>query len=370
MTTQLSLILTPALEQPGSTLAGYTEDLTRALLDTAPRGCRVVGQVAAAPQEEIDALTARLHGIGRIQRASLGRRELAAAWRVGARGDATGMVHTTDLVAPLRRRDRGGDGGQVVVTAHHAWAFSDPGRLGAAGAARSRSLLRRAAKYADALVVPTHALAEELARYVAFGDRVRVIPSAAPTATRVPVDADWRAGTLGLPERYFVTDLAEAPSDRLDLVLQIAELLPEGTALVLLGLEPSADTVALLEPLGDRVQLPAVAGGADRAVVIDRALAYLHVGASGDGLTLLEACALHTPLVHDADPVALELAGDAGYRIPTPSDDTVAEIAAALGALGEDPLRLERHAIAAADRSASFTWADSAERVWALHAEL
>lgn len=370
MTTQLTLILTPALELPGQPLASYTEDLARGLLDTAPRGCRVVGQVAALPQDEIDALGIRLHGIGRIQRAGLGRRELAAAWRVGARGDATGMVHTTDLVAPLRRRDRSGEAGQVVVTAHHAWAFSDPGRLGAAGAARSRSLLRRAAKYADALVVPTHALAEELAHYVSFGDRVRVIPSAAPSTTRVPVDAEWRAGTLGLPERYFITDLAEAPSDRLDLVLQIAERLPEGTALVILGLDPTPDTAALLEPLGERVHVPPVAGGADRAVALDRALAYLHVGSSGDGFALLEALALSTPVVHDDDPVALELVGDAGYRIPAPSDETVAEIAEALGALGEDPLRLDRHAIAAADRSASFTWADSAERVWALHAEL
>lgn len=369
MTTLLRLILTPALEQTGTPIAGYTEDLARALIDTTPRGCRIQGFTAAYAPEEIDALAARIHGIGTIQRANLGRRELAAAWRVGARGsDATGMVHSTDLTAPLRRREN--EGAQVVVTAHHSWAFTQPERLGVAGAARGRFQLRRAARFADALVVPTHALAEELGEVAPFGDRIRVIPSAVPTGTMVPIDADWRAGMLRLPERYIVTDLADVPADRLDLVLALVEGLPEDTALVLLGLPSSADTDALLGEFGDRVHLPPVGGGTDRAVVLDRALAYLHVGSGGGGIPLLEAMSLGTPVIHDSDAVATELAGDAGFQIPVMTVESAPEIAEALTALSEDPARLERHRVAGTDRSASFTWRDSAERLWSLHAEL
>ena len=45
-------------------------------------------------------------------------------------------------------------------------------------------------------------------------------------------------------------------------------------------------------------------------------------------------------------------------------------LAAAISTVATDDARAERLSIAGSDRARAFTWRDSAERVWQLHADL
>ena len=60
----------------------YAEELTRALIATAPRGASVEGVVSASPEAEYEDLLDRLPGLA-LHKSSLARRELAAAWQHG-----------------------------------------------------------------------------------------------------------------------------------------------------------------------------------------------------------------------------------------------------------------------------------------------
>ena len=63
-------------------------------------------------------------------------------------------------------------------------------------------MLKRAERYADAIVVPSHTVADELMTIAAVGERIRVIGGAPSSAIRIPADADALATELELPDRY------------------------------------------------------------------------------------------------------------------------------------------------------------------------
>src|ERR1700712_5802263 len=188
---------------PGG-IGRYTEELTRELITTAPRDCVVQGIVSRQPHEAIVDLEARLPGLAGIERTSLARRELSAAWQHGLlTGASAGMVHAPSLLAPLKKHTQlRQPGDQIAVTIHDVVPWTHPETLTPHGVAWHKAMAKRARKYADAVVVPTHAVAQELSRYVNFGDRVRVIGGAVSSRLVVPVDADARAEALGLPSSY------------------------------------------------------------------------------------------------------------------------------------------------------------------------
>ena len=142
-------------------------------------------------------------GLSGLYRTTLARRELAAAWQLGiTTSPGGGMIHGTSLFAPLRKHDRQADANQVVVTVHDVLAWTHPEALSAASVAWQKGMLKRARKYADAVVVPTHALADRLAHVADFGDRVRVIGAAPRSGLVIGADAGQRAARLGLPREY------------------------------------------------------------------------------------------------------------------------------------------------------------------------
>src|SRR5205085_2744729 len=99
-------------------------------------------------------------------------------------GDA---VHAMTPFAPPRS-------GQLVVTVHDAVPWTHPETLTRRGVAWHRRMIRRAAR-ADAVVVPTRAVADELARHVDI--RTRVIGEGiTPSLLEPVVIPDW------LPPRY------------------------------------------------------------------------------------------------------------------------------------------------------------------------
>ncbi len=368
-------IIAPA---PGP-IGQYSEEITRALIQAAPRGCDVEGIVSAAQREKYERLQATLPGLRGLYTTTLPRRELAAAWQLGiVTNNGSGMIHAPGLFAPLRRHDRVNDGVQIVVTVHDMLAWTHPGSLSTPTVAWHKNMMRRARKHADAIVVPSHALAEQLMDRFALGDRVRVIPGAARTGLVLPADADARAAALGLPERFILTAGTLEPR--------------KGVAALVEGLGrpggPDLPLVVLGAPSWGDVELAAVAdeaglaegrvlaldklSPADLSVVLSRAAVFVAPSLTeGFASSIIEAFQFGVPVVHSDAPALVEVAGDAGVVVEREDaagypDRLVAAVARVL----DDAQFAERLSVAGRDRSKAFSWRDAADQIWQLHADL
>lgn len=362
--TTLRVILDDMLLRGGGPLARYAEELTRALVSTAPRGAEVAGVVAASPEDDYARIRERVPGLRELYKSALARRELQAAWQRGFTVlPGSGMVHSTSLLAPLRRHDRTVDPGeQTVVTIHDALAWTHPDLLPPRQASWAKAMGRRAEKHADAVVVPTHAVAADLEEQLALAGRVRVIGPAPSTDLEVPADAADRRASLGLPERYVVA-VTEGDA-RLGFAALPAVAARLDVPVVLLA--GPGDTAAVDD--ADRLTVVEEPGWSDRVAVLAGAAAYLHpVTAAGPVAGLLDALALGLPVVASDLPAVAEVTTDAATLVPPGDAEALADAVAEL--LGDETAR-DRAAVAAGDRAKAFTWRDAAEKVWQLHADL
>ncbi|MFM9878014.1 MAG: glycosyltransferase, partial [Rhodoglobus sp.] len=296
----------------------YAEELTRALIAAAPRGSEVVGVVSASTEPEYEDLAARLPGLSGLYKSALARRELTLAWHRGfTRLPGGGMIHSPSLLAPLARHDRlNNESEQTIVTIHDTVAWTHPEAIGSRAAGWYQGMAARARRYADAIVVPTHAVAARLGDILEVGDRLRVIEGAASTGLAVsPDDGERRAG-LGLTGPYIVASGGSTAVDGShDALRALAHLDPE-IRLVVLDAETGEALARSASELGvdpERVAAQQRLGQPDRSALLAEAIALLLVGDEvGFGLPMLDAFSLGTPVIHaDAD-TAMELAADAG----------------------------------------------------------
>jgi len=372
----LRVIVDDVLAPVPSGLSRYTEDLTRALIAAAPRGAKVEGIVAASTEAEYEDLLDRLPGIT-LAKSALARRELATAWQHGFTR-LNGMVHAPSLLAPLFKHDRlHAEGQQTVVTLHDVTPWVHPDSLENRGASWHIAMAKRAQRYADAIVVPTHAVAEQLAQHIDFGDRVRVIGGAVSPGLTTPVDAEARAERLSLPGEYLVAIGGLEPRRGLDQLLA-ALALPGAADIPLLVVGTDAETSEAIERSAIEAGLPEGRVRAlgrltdpELSVVLDRATALvLPSRLEGFGLPLLEAFHFGTPVIHSDTPALVEVAGEAGIAVPLDDDDFAARLSDAVSTvLGDHELR-ETLIVAGHDRARLYTWENSAEKVWQLHADL
>jgi glycosyltransferase involved in cell wall biosynthesis len=376
---------------PG-TLGRYTADLTRALIQTAPPGCDVEGIVSASPPETCRQIEEQLAGLSSLYKTALARRELTAAWQLGlGTSPGPGIIHAPGLLAPLRRHDQiGGAFTQVAVTVHDVLAWTHPDGLPNTTVAWTKTVMKRARRFADAVVVPSHALAEQLNEIMDFGDRVRVITPAVPTGLRLPsgslapgtADADAliapRAKALGLPAEYILASGSLTPRRSLSALITALGL-PGTPDLPLVVLGPDSwgdlDLASVAEAAGlapGRVRALSGLSDEDRAVVIARARVFVQPSLEeGFGQDIIEAFHFGTPVVHSDAPALVETAGDAGLVVER--DDAAGypeRLADALYRVLNDDDLASRLAIIGSDRARAFSWRDSAERVWQLHADL
>jgi len=363
-------------ESAGGTGGGehYAEELIRALVATRPTGATVAGIVPSSPANELQVLEERLPGV-ELLRSALTRPQLAAAWQYGFTAlPGSGMVHATSPLAPLRRHDRAASpGSQIAVTIHDATAWTAPGLLSPRDVAWMRAMGRRADRHADAIVAPTFAVAADLDAQFGFGDRIRVIGGAPSTSLRHPGDAVARRSALELPERYLVARAGWGPGTGLAALVEALGRLDEST-LVVVGAAGSEDELRTAAGTGtvDRIRvldrlddddLGAVLGGADLLIQPDLA--------GNLSLPLLEAFSFGVPVVHSDAPALVEVADGAGIVVERePAASYASRLADAIrGVLDDDALRA-RLAVAGTDRAKAFSWRDSAEKVWQLHADL
>lgn len=371
--TTLRVTLDELAATPHGGMSRYAGELTRALLATAPGGAEVIGMVPASPEPDYERITTMLPDLAGLEKSALAHRELAAAWRRGlGRPQRTGMLHATSLLAPLGAHDRVHQpGDQVAVTIHDAIAWTAPELLPHRAVSWQHAMAARAERYADAIVVPSHAVAAELADHLDLGDRIRVIPGAPSSGLIPPRGAAKRAAELGLPERYLLTVASTEPKKNLSALLDALPLTHEELPLVVVG--DDADAVTALAAEAGLAEGRVIAVGAladeDLGVAYLRAHAYLQPSAAeGFGLAVMEALGFGLPIIHTDVPALDELTAGAAISVPRDPEGLPARLAEAIDAV--DGAVAERLGTAAGDRARAFSWRDSAEKVWQLHADL
>ncbi|WP_256788300.1 glycosyltransferase family 1 protein [Frankia sp. AvcI1] len=270
-----------------------------------------------------------------------------------------------------RRRPRP----KLVVTIHDAVPWTHPETLTPHGARWHRLMGERAARHADAVIVPTLAVAAEVARHLPIPpERLHAIgEGVAEAVVRVPADADARAARLGLPPPggYLLTLATLEPRKGLDTALAALRR-PDDPGLPLVHVGATGwggldvRTEAARHGLdGSRVRTLGRISDEDLAVVLSRAGVLLAPSRSeGFGLPVVEAMAHGVPVVISDAPALVEVAGDAALVVGV--GDAAALASAVARIVGDADLR-GRLSAAGRTRAQAFTWNAAAEATWALY---
>ena len=363
MVVSLRVVLDQLTQVSDPDIAEAGREIARALVATAPRGCAVE---AIVPAGDEDVVGDAVEGLSGITRAPLTRPRLVASWPIGvAPGIGGGLIHAPSLLAPLVRHDRVNENDQTVVTMWDLAAWERPESLPRTVVMARRALLKRAEKHADAIIVPTHAMAERVAGMGRFGGRLRVNAGAAPHGFAVPSDAVGRRRELRVSEGVVV--LAGAAHDEEALSAGLAAV-PQGASVVVLDVPdaraPRVHELAAAAGLpSTSVRVVGALDATDRAAVLDGAVMLAPSRGSAFPWRVVEALTLGIPVVAVASETHREVLVDGGVSADP------ADLRDALAAMYAGPER-ERLAVRAGDRGKAFSWRDHAERVWALHAEL
>ena len=185
----------------------YASELGRAVVRRAPDECEVVGYVPNAHASALQRIRDRVPGLAELHTLPVSAGAVSRSWSLGmftgAIGD--GLVHSPSLTAPMYPSERAAFY-QTVVTVPDGRPWMHPESLPQSTVRVQRALLRRAWRFASAVVVPSHALATELMGQYDFGERLRVIPPGARDIAGAlpdsPAVRERVAETLGLPGRY------------------------------------------------------------------------------------------------------------------------------------------------------------------------
>lgn len=353
-------------------LAEASRELTRALVIGAPSGCEVEG-IAPAGSEPID-----VPGLAGLRRTALPRRELATALQLGVgTGIGGGMIHSPSLFAPLVRHDRVHDNDQTVVTVWDLRPWESPAELPRAAVTWHKAMLKRAVKHADAVVVPTHSLAERLRDIAPIGDRTRVIAGASPLGFTVPSDEVGRRRVLDLPEGFVMLAGGPLPSESLDIAFRAVAASGVDLPVVIIdveeGHEPAVADLAAAGGIPERrLHVRGALEGPDRAAVFGAAVAF--VAASRRAAfpwRVVDALTLGVPVIAAASAVHREVIVDGGELIEGTDAATLVDgLGAALARALASTAAADRLAVLAGDRGRAFSWREAADKVWMLHAEL
>jgi len=107
-------------------------------------------------------------------------------------------------------------------------------------------------------------------------------------------------------------------------------------------------------------------------VVLSRASVFVLPSLEeGFATPIIQAFHFGTPVIHSDAPALVEAGGDAGFVVER--EDAAGYPERLLGALNRvlgDSELAKRLSIFGSDRARAFSWRDSAERVWQLHADL
>lgn len=346
---------------PGGT-GRYTREIAAALAAVQPERT-VVGWTAA----HRDRAPARVRGVVGPKVLPLPRRALIAAWDTGM-GPAprgTDLVHAPTMLVPPRRRQ------PLVVTIHDAVPWTHPETLTPRGASWHRRVGERVARHADAVVVPSQAVADQLAHFLDIDGKTTVIGLGVSRDLDLPADAGPRAARLDLPATYLLSVATLEPRKGLDVLLAaLAHPSAPKVPLLIVG-QPGWGEVDLEKEaarLGlppDRIRVMGRLSDADLAVTFAHADVLVAPSRSeGFGIPVLEAMAAGTPVIHSDAPALVEVAGGAGVVVPVGEVRLLAE---AIRGVIDDRGTQQRLRSLGLRRAADFSWEKSAHALWQLY---
>lgn len=373
MVATLRVVLDQLVVPTEPTLAEASRDLTRALIAGAPAGCEVEGIAPAGAHGDPE-----VPGLSGLRRTALPRRELAAALQLGlGTGIGGGMIHSPTLFAPLVKHDRVHDNDQTVVTVWDLRPWEAPGELPRSAVGWYRGMLKRAVRFADAVVVPTHSIARRLAAIAPLGDRIRVISGASPLGFAVPTDEVGRRRALDLPEGFLLLSGGAVPSDALEVGLGAIAASGVDLPVVVIdveeGHEPAVADLASGAGIGEhRIHMRGALDAADRAAVFGAAVAFLAPSQlTGFPWRVVDALTLGVPVIAAQSEVHAEVVVEGGELVEgTDAASLVAGMGEALSRALGSTAAADRLAVLSGDRGRSFSWREAADKVWHLHAEL
>jgi len=353
---RLGVLLEQALAPvPGGT-GRYAVELAAGLGRTAEPGDSVATWVAW--HRDVRAASAAPE-LPTPRRLPLPRRALVAAWERGLGPGPRGVdvVHAPTLLFPPGRRP-------LVVTIHDAVPWTHPETLTPRGVQWHRAMAERAVRVADAIAVPTRAVAAELAEALPAlrPDRVHVLGAGVTSALSAGTGAPE---VPGLPDRYLLSLATLEPRKGLDVLLAALDRLgPGAPPLVVVG-QPGWGGVEVDRP---GVHALGRVPDAELAVILRRATALVMPSrAEGFGLPVVEAMAAGTPVICSDIPALAEVSGGAAALVP-PGDP--AALADAIRELMDDEPARHKLAEAGIVQAGRFDWDDVARRAWQLYRNL
>ncbi len=358
----LTLIGEPFPDLEARAQYSASRSLAEALAETAPRGCSSRLLVAR------DSLASKLRSArASIEAVPMNTGSLPILWRTGATARPLDgeFVHANTPMLPLRSRTED-DGSQTSVYIPHTLAWSAPELMGGNGQPKTyRSYAKRAARLADVLLAPTHAVAQELRDLL--GVDVQVLPLAPPTEYLGNEQSAATRAALNLPSRYVVTTALPGTNGRLEWLLNAMEVNAALPSLVIVHFDatplppvrPSLAGRVHVVQVEDLTEVGAVLSGAELMALPQRVL--------GAGYEVLGAMASHVPVLHSDCAAVAEMTLDAS--VSAASEE---EFAAALDRLTTtaNADEVQRLRIFAEDRKRSFSWNITAWQLWELHANM
>jgi len=285
----------------------------------------------------------------------LARPWLYEAWtRIGWPNieSATGAVdvaHATAQIPAPARAPR-------VVTLHDVAFLDRPERLTRHGARLLTRAVRRAVD-CDAVVCPSHVVADQVVRAGVSADRVRVIGWGVDQVAVTDAERERVRTRFDLPPEMILAVATLEPRKNLARLVAAVHSRDDLPPLVVAG---AAGWGGVAEELGaidsERVRLLGAVGRADLTVLYDLAQVVAYPSEDeGFGLPVLEAMAAGTPVVTSQGTATEEVAGGAAvlvdpYNVESIADGLVAALAdrAALSTAGRT-------------RAAAMSWAACAD---------
>lgn len=304
----------------------------------------------------------------RIERVTAATRQQRTMWEQLALPGALSrlgidVLHSTHHTLPLR-----GVRAARVVTVHDLTFQRIPERYPRTRRIYMQYSTQLAARVADAIIVPSHAVREDVARYLkAPPSRVHVVyEAAAPDYAPVEHDAARAVADRYVQGAYVLSvGSLEPGKNRGRLIRAMRALRDNGIDARLLVVGQEAwdfeQDYALVRELrmDDRVTFAGYVSRDDMPALYSAATASaLPALYEGFGLPVIEAMACGTPVVTSNISATAEVAGDAALLVdPTSADD----IRHGLWRLLAEPLLRERLRNAGLKRAAEFSWARAAE---------